>query len=183
MTAAATMTSSISRRVHARSSATQSTTTNNNDEPQVTVVEVGPRDGLQNEKATPLTVEQRIRLVQLLAAAGCRKMEVGSFVSPEWVPAMAHSDLVYRELAQLRRRRQRTTTTDDDATHKNALVGTTLSCLVPNVKGMERALAVMDPQKEEEADDEIAIFAAASETFSQKVCMCVFVYALVRRLM
>lgn len=109
----------------------------------VTVVEVGPRDGLQNETATPLTVDQRVDLVKLLAKAGCRKIEVGSFVSPQWVPAMADSDLVYRQLAA-------------DLSSE-----TTLSCLVPNARGMQQAQSAKV--------DEIAIFAAASETFSQKV--------------
>ena len=111
--------------------------------PEVTIVEVGPRDGLQNEKTTPLTVDQRVQLVQLLARAGCPKIEVGSFVSPKWVPAMANSDQVYERLS-------------------DSLTGpTTFSCLVPNTKGM------LDAQRVKV--DEIAIFAAASQSFSQKV--------------
>ena len=110
----------------------------------VTVVEVGPRDGLQNEKTTPLTVDQRVELVKLLAQAGCPKIEVGSFVSPKWVPAMANSDQVYERLRDLRGT-------------------TTLSCLVPNTKGMQEAQRVQV--------DEIAIFAASSESFSQKVSL------------
>jgi len=112
---------------------------------EVTIVEVGPRDGLQNETTTPLTVNQRVELVRLLARAGCPKIEVGSFVSPKWVPAMANSDQVYERLHDLKGT-------------------TTLSCLVPNTKGMQDAQRVQV--------DEIAIFAAASESFSQKNINC-----------
>lgn len=114
--------------------------------PEVTVVEVGPRDGLQNEKTTPLTVDQRVQLINLLVKAGCPRIEVGSFVSPKWVPAMADSDQVYQQVAAARQLEE-----------SSAI----LSCLVPNERGMQQALQV--------EVDEIAIFAAASETFSQKV--------------
>lgn len=116
----------------------------------VTVVEVGPRDGLQNETATPLTVDQRVEFVKRLAKAGCRKIEVGSFVSPKWVPSMAHSDQVYERLVLMR------------SEEEKALMGdATLSCLVPNTRGMQDAMRFKV--------DEIAIFAAASDSFSQKV--------------
>ena len=114
--------------------------------PDVTVVEVGPRDGLQNEKTTPLTVDQRVQLINLLVKAGCPRIEVGSFVSPKWVPAMADSDQVYQQVV---------------AARQLAESPTIFSCLVPNERGMQQALQVKV--------DEIAIFAAASETFSQKV--------------
>ena len=123
----------------------------------VTIVEVGPRDGLQNESAVALTVEQRVQLVEILAnRAGCRKIEVGSFVSPKWVPAMAQSDQVYQQLLEHRRRAQQ-----EPSSENQGLAATTFSCLVPNRKGMEQA--------QQFPVDEIAIFAAASETFSKKV--------------
>lgn len=134
------------------SSTTTSTSTT---PPEVTIVEVGPRDGLQNEKTTPLTIDQRVELINLLVKAGCPRIEVGSFVSPKWVPAMADSDQVYQQVVAKQRQQQlEHSTSSNNAT-------TIFSCLVPNARGMQQALQVKV--------DEIAIFAAASETFSQKV--------------
>lgn len=111
--------------------------------PQVTVVEVGPRDGLQNEP-NPVPVEAKVALVEALAAAGLPVVEAGSFVSPKWVPQMAGSDAVLRTVRQ----RQ----------------GVRYPVLVPNLKGLEAALAA--------GAQEIAVFGAASETFSQKNINC-----------
>lgn len=110
---------------------------------RVTVVEVGPRDGLQNEPE-PVPVADRVALVEALAAAGLPVVEAGAFVSPRWVPQMAGSDEV---LATLRRRH-----------------GVRYPVLVPNMKGYERARAA--------GAGEIAVFAAASETFSQRNINC-----------
>ncbi|WP_181706140.1 hydroxymethylglutaryl-CoA lyase [Chthonobacter rhizosphaerae] len=104
----------------------------------VTVVEVGPRDGLQNEP-TPVPVDDRVRLVEDLAAAGLRRIEVGSFVSPKWVPQMAGTDAVLARVP--------------------ARAGLVRSVLVPNEVGLQAALAA--------GADEVAVFAAASETFSR----------------
>ncbi|MBL8707748.1 MAG: hydroxymethylglutaryl-CoA lyase [Rhodospirillaceae bacterium] len=110
---------------------------------RVRIVEVGPRDGLQNEQA-PLGTAQKIRLIDDLAAAGLTDIEVGAFVSPKWVPQMADSAAV---LAGINRR-----------------AGVRYPVLVPNLQGFEAALAA--------GAREIAIFAAASETFSQKNTNC-----------
>lgn len=110
---------------------------------RVKIVEVGPRDGLQNEP-TPVSLETKIALVEKLVDAGLSVVEVGSFVSPKWVPQMAGSAEVYTGI------------------HKRA--GVSYPMLVPNLKGMEGALAA--------GVQEIAIFAAASETFSQKNTNC-----------
>ena len=110
---------------------------------RVTIFEMGPRDGLQNE-ARQIPTEDKIRLVDLLSDCGFAKIEVASFVSPKWVPQMADSEEVLRHL-----RRQ---------------AGVSYPVLVPNMKGLERALAV--------GVEEIAIFAAASETFSQRNINC-----------
>lgn len=110
---------------------------------RVRLVEVGPRDGLQNQ-AQPLGLEDKIELIQRLAEAGLDYIEAGSFVNPKWVPQMADSDLVF---SQLERRS-----------------GVTYAALTPNLKGFERALAVNA--------DEVAVFAAASEAFSQKNINC-----------
>ena len=106
---------------------------------RVTVVEVGPRDGLQNESATIPTAE-KIAFVDALSAAGLPVVEVSAFVSPKWVPQMADAAEVY---AGITRR-----------------PGTRYPALVPNLAGLDRAKAA--------GVDEIAIFAAASETFSKR---------------
>lgn len=106
--------------------------------PAVTIVEVGPRDGLQNEPAV-VAVDDRIRLVEDLAAAGLSRIEVGSFVSPKWVPQMAGTGDV---LARVPPR-----------------PGLVRSVLVPNETGLAAALQA--------GADEIAVFAAASESFSR----------------
>lgn len=110
---------------------------------RVKIVEVGPRDGLQNEPK-PLSTAIKCDLIEGLADAGIRTIEAGSFVNPKWVPQMASSDEVFTNL-------QRKT-------------GVTYSALTPNLKGFERALEV--------GVDEVAIFAAASESFSQKNINC-----------
>ncbi len=107
------------------------------------VVEVGPRDGLQNEKET-IPVEVKVALVDRLSAAGFPNIEASSFVSPKWVPQMATSTEVMQQIA----RRS----------------GTIYSALVPNMKGFEAALAARA--------DEVVIFGAASEAFSQKNINC-----------
>lgn len=103
------------------------------------IVEVGPRDGLQNESVS-LSTAEKIAFVDALTDAGCPVIEVTSFVNPKWVPQMGDAEAVYRGI----RKRE----------------GTRYTALVPNVAGLERALGV-DVQ-------EIAIFAAASDTFSRR---------------
>ncbi|WP_397448328.1 hydroxymethylglutaryl-CoA lyase [Pseudomonas sp. NA-150] len=109
----------------------------------VRLVEVGPRDGLQNE-AQPVSVAAKVQLVDDLSAAGLSYIEVGSFVSPKWVPQMAGSAAVF---AQIQR--------------KEAV---TYAALAPNLRGFEDALA--------SGVTEVAVFAAASETFSQRNINC-----------
>ncbi|MFI2811883.1 MULTISPECIES: hydroxymethylglutaryl-CoA lyase [Microbulbifer] len=110
---------------------------------KVKMVEVGPRDGLQNEKQE-ISVATRVALVDRLSAAGLPVIEAGSFVSPKWVPQMAASEEV---LAAIERR-----------------PGITYSALTPNMKGYERALQARA--------DEVAVFGAASESFTQKNINC-----------
>lgn len=109
----------------------------------VRLVEVGPRDGLQNE-AQPISVADKVRLVDDLSAAGLAYVEVGSFVSPKWVPQMAGSAEVFAGIRQK--------------------PGVTYAALAPNLKGFEAAL--------EAGVKEVAVFAAASEAFSQKNINC-----------
>lgn len=109
----------------------------------VTLYEVGPRDGLQNESAMIATGD-KILLVDRLSAAGFKHIEVSSFVSPKWVPQLADAADVF---AGIDRRD-----------------GVVYSALAPNLKGLESAL--------KSQIDEVAIFAAASESFSQKNINC-----------
>ena len=110
---------------------------------KVKIVDVGPRDGLQNEKS-PVPAAVKIELVHRLQAAGLTEIEVTSFVSPKWVPQMADALDV---MAGMQR-----------------LPGVRYSVLTPNMKGFEAAL----PSK----PDEIVVFAAASEAFSQRNINC-----------
>ncbi|MFZ2102602.1 MAG: hydroxymethylglutaryl-CoA lyase [Oricola sp.] len=109
----------------------------------VRIYEVGPRDGLQNEKAI-IPTEKKIELIDLLSEVGFEKIEATSFVSPKWIPQLADAEAV---LAGINRKQ-----------------GVTYAALTPNLKGFERALAAKA--------DEVAIFGAASETFSQKNINC-----------
>ena len=110
---------------------------------KVKIVEVGPRDGLQNESAiVPASV--KIELVDRLARAGLPVVEAGSFVSPRWVPQMADSAEVFGGMAKV--------------------AGTSYPALVPNMKGLEAALAA--------GVAEIAVFVSASEGFSEKNIAC-----------
>ena len=109
----------------------------------VTIVDVGPRDGLQNEK-DPVSAAVKIELIHRLQAAGLREIETTSFVSPKWVPQMADALEV---MAGIRRQ-----------------AGVRYSVLTPNMKGWEAAQATRP--------DEIVVFGAASESFSQKNINC-----------
>ncbi|MGO4622058.1 hydroxymethylglutaryl-CoA lyase [Ensifer sp. 2YAB10] len=109
----------------------------------VTIVEMAPRDGLQNESGLVPTAD-KIRLVDILSDCGYQRIEVTSFVSPKWVPQMADAAEV---MAGIQRRS-----------------GTRYAVLTPNMRGLEAAL--------DAGADEVAIFASASETFSQKNINC-----------
>jgi len=110
---------------------------------RVRMVEVGPRDGLQNEAKT-VPLEVKVELIDRLSATGLQAIEAGSFVSPKWVPQMADTAEV---LARIRR-----------------APGVRYPVLVPNLKGLEAALAA--------GVEEIAVFGAASESFSRKNINC-----------
>ena len=110
---------------------------------RIKIVEVGPRDGLQNEK-NPLTSDIKIELINRLGQTGLPVIEAGAFVSPKWVPQMADTNQVY--------------------SHIEKKPGVSYPVLVPNQRGMELAIQA--------GVREIAVFAAASETFSQKNINC-----------
>ncbi|MCZ4338848.1 hydroxymethylglutaryl-CoA lyase [Shewanella colwelliana] len=109
---------------------------------KVSIFEVGARDGLQNEKA--VTTADKLRLIDKLGAAGLSRIEAGSFVSPKWVPQMADSAEMFKRL--------------------NKRSGVVYSALTPNLKGLELAL--------DAGADEVAIFGAASQSFSQRNINC-----------
>lgn len=121
----------------------------------VRLVEVGPRDGLQNEPQ-PIPTLVKLELIQRLAEAGHRHIEAASFVSPQWVPQMADHREVMRALMQ----------------QGQALPGVSYSALTPNLKGLEAAL--------ECGVEEVAVFGAASESFSQKNINCSIAESLTR---
>ncbi|MEQ9022472.1 MAG: hydroxymethylglutaryl-CoA lyase, partial [Pseudomonadales bacterium] len=105
----------------------------------VNIVEVGPRDGLQNE-STIIDLKVKLSLIEQLVDSGIKRIEAGAFVHPAKVPQMADSDLLFQQLPE------------------NSEVR--YSALVPNLKGLERAILL--------PVNEIAVFAAASEEFSRK---------------
>lgn len=109
----------------------------------VQIVEVGPRDGLQNEKQ-PITTGTKVELIDQLTEAGVSYIEAGSFVNPKWVPQMAGSDEVFQQI-----------------TRKD---GVTYGALTPNIQGYQRAV--------DSGVSEVAIFAAVSEAFSDKNINC-----------
>ncbi len=110
---------------------------------RVEIFEVGPRDGLQNE-ARQIPTAEKIALIDLLSTAGFRRIEVASFVSPKWVPQMADSAEVLAGIARV--------------------PGVRYAALVPNMKGLERAITARA--------DEIAVFGSASEGFSRANINC-----------
>ncbi len=110
---------------------------------RVTIFEVGPRDGLQNEKRLIKTAD-KVKLVDLLSDSGLKKIEVSSFVSPKWVPQLADARDVF-----------------DRISRRDGIV---YAALTPNLRGFDGALQAKA--------DEIAIFASASEGFSQKNINC-----------
>ncbi|KAF4581948.1 hydroxymethylglutaryl-CoA lyase [Ophiocordyceps camponoti-floridani] len=135
---------------------------------RVRLVEVGPRDGLQNEKTT-VSIDTRIELINRLAATGLQTIEAGAFVSPKWVPQMANSDEVLSRLLS----QDRSLTP----------VPLTYSFLAPNTRGLGDAARVLreklgayqtqlEPDGTDKPGVEVAVFAAATETFSQRNLNC-----------
>ena len=110
---------------------------------KISIFEVGPRDGLQNIK-NEIPINSKIKLIDILTDTGLKKIECGSFVSAKWIPQMKGTNQIFQEI----RRKE----------------GVKYTALTPNLQGFESAL---DAQV-----DEVAVFAAASETFSQKNVNC-----------
>ncbi len=114
---------------------------------KVSIIEVSPRDGLQNEKQTVPT-DVKFELIEGLIDAGIKKLEATSFVSPKWVPQMGDNSEIMQRINR------------DNNRHKDVCY----SVLTPNMRGFENSLAF--------APDEVVIFGSASETFSQKNINC-----------
>ena len=110
---------------------------------KISIFEVGPRDGLQNIK-NEIPINRKIELIDILSTTGIKKIECGSFVSAKWVPQMKGTDQIFQKIFR-----------------KD---GVKYTALTPNLKGFENAMIVKV--------DEIAVFAAASETFSQRNVNC-----------
>ena len=110
---------------------------------KISIFEVGPRDGLQNIK-NEIPINKKIDLIDILSTTGIKKIECGSFVSAKWVPQMKGTDQIFQEIFRKE--------------------GVKYTALTPNVKGFENAVNAKV--------DEIAVFAAASETFSKKNVNC-----------
>jgi len=110
---------------------------------KISIFEVGPRDGLQNIK-NEIPINRKIEIIDILSTTGIKKIECGSFVSAKWVPQMRGTDQIFQEIFR-----------------KD---GVKYTALTPNLKGFENAMNVKV--------DEIAVFAAASETFSHKNVNC-----------
>ena len=118
---------------------------------RVTLVEVGPRDGLQNEKQ-PVATADKVQLVHRLQAAGLREIEVTSYVSPKWVPQMADNAQVMAAIARP--------------------AGVRHAVLVPNMTGLTAALGADPTQRASTWPDEVVVFGAASQAFSQRNINC-----------
>lgn len=117
---------------------------------QIQIIEVGPRDGLQNEKV-PVPTEAKMQLIQDLSHAGLRRIEATSFVRADRIPQLADAAELYPALRELQK-------------HDDAMEKTTLSALVPNERGMQTALQCNV--------QEVAVFTAASDAFTQKNIGC-----------
>jgi len=117
----------------------------------VRIVEVGPRDGLQND-ARQVPTDVKVRFVDALSGCGLQEIEVSSFVSPRWIPQLADAEQVFAEIRRA--------------------PGVTYMALVPNLQGLERA--------ERARADKVAVFTAASETFSLKNTNATIAETLVR---
>ncbi len=125
---------------------------------KVSIVDVGPRDGLQNEKKS-ISLDARFQFIKLLAEAGVKRIESGAFVSSKWVPQMSGSEELCERIYEAQRK---------GVLPKNLV----WPCLVPNERGMEVAL--------KSHVKEIAIFASASETFSKRNINCTIAESLDR---
>ena len=124
----------------------------------IRIIEVGPRDGLQNEKKS-LDLSTRIELIKRLADSGLKQIEVGAFVSPKWVPQMSESVDVAKEIVRLQELKQ-------------IAADVEFTSLVPNMRGMEDALKT--------GLKEVAIFGSCSEAFSKKNINCSIAESFVR---
>jgi len=119
----------------------------------VNIVEVGPRDGLQNEKGSVIPVELKVELINRLARAGVTNLEAGSFVSPKWVPQMAGTAEVLRGIERL--------------------PNVHYAVLVPNRRGLENLLAILESHPESPPlTDEISVFTAATDSFARRNLNC-----------
>ena len=135
----------------------------------IKIVEVGPRDGLQNEAPPIVSVKDKLEFIRRLERAGCSNIEVGAFVSPKWIPQMSGSSDVLDGLLAKERKKQ-DQQSSDDINNSSSSSRSRYSVLVPNLKGLEQALLAGGGPNEDGRGiiDEIAIFGAASEEFTKR---------------
>jgi len=146
----------LTRRLYAIPSTAASS--NKSKQNVVNIVEVGPRDGLQNERGSIIPVDIKVELINRLARAGVMKVEAGSFVSPKWVPQMGGTAEVLTEIEKF--------------------PGVHYPVLVPNQRGLDNLFALLDTQPG--LTDEIAIFTAATDAFARANLNCTVAESLTR---
>jgi hydroxymethylglutaryl-CoA lyase len=128
------------------------------------IVEVGPRDGLQNEK-TIIPLDVKLELIRRLSHTGLTNIEAGAFVSPKWVPQMGDASEIFHYIRQQKNINKKNETFDSSGVPDLITNNITYSALAPNIKGLETALSTGGV-------DEVAVFGAASEAFSLKNINC-----------
>ncbi|KAF9559774.1 aldolase [Agrocybe pediades] len=148
-------------RISSASGRLYSTQTGKSARNAVNIVEVGPRDGLQNEKGATIPVDLKVDLINRLARAGVLNVEAGSFVSPKWVPQMAGTAEVLKRMEKL--------------------VGVHYPVLVPNQRGLEDLLKLLaEEASSPPLTDEVAIFTAATDAFTKANLNCTIAESLTR---
>jgi len=133
----------------------------------VNIVEVGPRDGLQNEKSI-ISVDNKVELINRLGLGGMKIIESGSFVSPKWVPQVCIPSYVHRYVLKLH---SQMAGTQEVLSKMKKLPGVHYPVLVPNRKGLDNLLALL-ASSEAALTDEIAVFTAATEAFTKANTNC-----------
>lgn len=145
----------------------------------VRIVEVGPRDGLQNENAV-ISPDVKVELINRLGHAGLKSIEAGSFVSPKWVPQVRFSLSSFCPLCGVLKLWRQMAGTSDVLAHMEKLPGVHYPVLVPNQRGLEDLFSLSGPSSSKLPTDEIAIFTAATDEFSRANTNCSVAESLAR---
>ena len=162
------MRSISSSSIRLSTSTSSSSSSSSSPHPDIQIVEVSPRDGLQNETLAAsgiLTTDDKVELIQRLANSGVTNIEMGSFVSPKWVPAMSDSEQVITGYYN-------NDDVEDNKTISSSAKTIQSSVLVPNIKGLQRSLSLIDDKTGKPLINEIAVGASASDLFAYKNWNC-----------